>query len=340
MHRRSKKTNESQRDSSLAAENLFRRLNQLGYKSVVIPLERLEELSEDIAQRHRNGQFAPELFDERYSIFDFDAKRAASGARSIVIVAALQPYVRLRITNGGRRGSVIIPPTYSIRIDEHVAKALKGIRGLSAYRISDNSLPLKLLAVRSGLARYGRNNLVYVEGMGSYCRLIGFFTSLRTDNSTWIDPQPVEECEKCVACIKKCPTNAISRDRFLIRAERCLTFHNERKTEFPADLLREWHHCLIGCLYCQAYCPINRKVNIWVEEYGTLDEHDTEVLLEGGPPEAFSEAGRGIMDDFEFCEQLSELSRNMKALLSAPANLSNAEKLAPRRSQGKQSYLK
>jgi epoxyqueuosine reductase len=37
---------------------------------------------------------------------------------------------------------------------------------------------LKRLAVRSGLARYGRNNVTYVEGMGSFLELSASLTDM------------------------------------------------------------------------------------------------------------------------------------------------------------------
>jgi epoxyqueuosine reductase len=40
-------------------------------------------------------------------------------------------------------------------------------------------LPLKSLAVRSGLAAYGRNNVCYVPGMGSFLELVGLYMAGR-----------------------------------------------------------------------------------------------------------------------------------------------------------------
>jgi epoxyqueuosine reductase len=327
MNGRDKNTDEWKGNSSSIIDNLFKSLNLQGYKATIVPIMRLKELKEDIYERNRRGQFAPELFNENFNAFDFNKTTEKMPARSIVIIAVQQPHVRLGITLGKRPLSVIIPPTYSTRIDSSVEQILKQVLEPAGHSFFKCILPLKLLAVRSGLARYGRNNLAYVEGMGSYCRLLAFFTSLAIDDSIWIDPRPLEECEKCVACMKKCPTNAISRDRFLIRAERCLTFHNERKVAFPDDILPEWHHCLIGCLYCQAYCPVNRKGNGWVEDCGTLNESDTTILLNGGPPQALSKSATSIIDQFEFSEDLAELSRNLKVLLNQPGNISRVAKL-------------
>jgi len=329
MNAQNMKSSKARKTNSRIAEDLYRRLGQLGYKSTMVPITRLQELGKDIDERNRKGQFAPELFDEQLKAFDFNVNMEDAEVRSIIIIAAPQPFIKLGIKSGKRALSVVIPPTYSMLIDKKVERELKAILEQAGHNIYKHQIPLKSLAVRSGLARYGRNNLAYVEGMGSYCRLNAFCTSLPIQNSIWTEPQSLQECENCVACIKKCPTKAIDKDRFLIQAERCLTFHNEREVEFPPGLHPEWHHCLIGCLYCQAHCPVNMKVTGWIEERGTLDENDTAVLLEGGPLAAFSEAGHCFIDEFEFGDQLYQLSRNLKALLDRPANIKLAEKLLP-----------
>jgi epoxyqueuosine reductase len=329
VNRQHRKGPRSQTSSLQIIDELFGQLDRYGCMSAMVPIERLTDLKKDIYGRHRTGQFAPELFEERYRAFDFEVGREMARARSIIIVAAAQPYVRLGVTLNKRRLSVVIPPTYSMRIDAEVEKVVRNVLEPAGHSVFRRSLPLKLLAVRSGLARYGRNNLAYVQGAGSYCRLVGLCTSLPVEDSTWSEPQPLDECEKCVACINKCPTSAIGADRFLVRAERCLTFHNERRVEFPTDLRPEWHHCIIGCLYCQSYCPVNRKVRPWIEDFATLDERDTAVLLNAGPAEAFGEVGRRFVDEFDFSEELPELARNLKALLDRPANIKRAERLLP-----------
>ncbi|UCC44414.1 MAG: hypothetical protein JSU65_00345 [Candidatus Zixiibacteriota bacterium] len=298
------------------AGDLLERLENMGWRAALVPVDRLRELRDELMGRHARGEFAPELWHERYSSFDFGVTTAATGARSILIVAASQPHVRLNVTLGRRRVPVLIPPTYSTRIDVEVESLLEEVLKPSGHSFFRRSLPLKLLAVHSGLARYGRNNLAYVDGMGSYCRLLGFCTRLKIDATPWAGPQPLAECETCVTCINKCPTKAILRHRFLIRAERCLTFHNEREGGFPPDLQPQVHHCLVGCLYCQAFCPVNQKVAGWIESAGTLNAEDTAVLLNGGPVDALSDAARQIMDEFGFTDGLPEVARNLKALLA------------------------
>ena len=48
--------------------------------------------------------------------------------------------------------------------------------------------------------------------------------------------------------MNKCPTKAIRQDRFLISAEQCLTFFNEKPDDFPEWVNPVWHNCLIGCM--------------------------------------------------------------------------------------------
>jgi len=70
----------------------------------------------------------------------------------------------------GKRQSFTLPPTYTAYDEKrlHVERLVAEAVGAQGYRIATPSLPLKLLAVRSGLARYGRNNITYVTGMGSF----------------------------------------------------------------------------------------------------------------------------------------------------------------------------
>jgi hypothetical protein len=70
--------------------------------------------------------------------------------------------------------------------------------------------------------------------------------------SCWNDASRVWHAEK------KCPTAAIKPDQFLLHAEYCLTFHNEKRGEFPEWIGTPAHHCLVGCMRCQIICPENK----------------------------------------------------------------------------------
>jgi len=97
------------------------------------------------------------------------------------------------------------------------------------YQIARMALPLKILAVRSELASYGKNNISYIPGMGSFYRLIAFYSDFPCQEDIWLEPQMMKHCHNCSACLDNCPTGAITSGGFLLHAERCITFHNERK---------------------------------------------------------------------------------------------------------------
>ena len=67
--------------------------------------------------------------------------------------------------------------------------------------------PLKTLAACAGLARYGRNNIAYVPGLGSYLMLAACCLSDAPppDDAPWGEPQELERCERCSACLRACP---------------------------------------------------------------------------------------------------------------------------------------
>ena len=45
-----------------------------------------------------------------------------------------------------------------------------------------------------GLAVYGRNNIAYVEGLGSHFRLSAFYSNLPTETDIWRKPRMMERC--------------------------------------------------------------------------------------------------------------------------------------------------
>jgi epoxyqueuosine reductase len=115
--------------------------------------------------------------------------------------------------------------------------------------------------------------------------------------------------------MKACPTDAIGSDRFLLHAERCITFHNERRAEFPDWLSPAWHNCLVGCMICQKVCPANKDVVKWIEESARFDHQETDFLLDERPR---SEMPRDMITKLEqlgLMEYFDVLGRNLKVLL-------------------------
>jgi epoxyqueuosine reductase len=105
----------------------------------------------------------------------------------------------------------------------------------------------------------------------------------------------MERCGNCEACLRACPTGAIGRDRFLLHAERCITFHNERRGEFPA-----W---------------LNKAVLSWIEEKEEFAEEETRLLMEYAPVAELPAGTVEKLRRLDLFDDLPILSRNLLVLL-------------------------
>ena len=202
-------------------------------------------------------------------------------------------------------------------MDKRVADALADILAPSGYRVALANLPKKLTAVRSGLAAYGKNNVSYVPGMGSFHRLVALWSDLPAKEDNWHDLRIMDACQKCQACQRACPTGAIASDRFLLHAERCLTFLNEKPAEvpFPEWVDPSWHNCLVGCMRCQRACPENKKVRDWVVGDELFSEEETALLLDGVAQERLPSETVAKLERLDLIELLEIIPRNLSALL-------------------------
>lgn len=187
------------------------------------------------------------------------------------------------------------------------------ILATKGYRVTRTTLPLKLLAVRSGLGSYGRNNICYVQGMGSFLQLAAFYSDLPCHKDNWQKPQMMKNCQSCYACRQNCPTDAISSDRFLLHAEQCISFHNEKKGDipFPTWINRSSHNCLVGCMLCQRVCPQNRKFLQWIEEKEEFSQEETALLLEGVPRDQLPVTTMRKLKHLDLLEDTDILPRNL-----------------------------
>ncbi len=270
---------------SHAAEELLNRIEEQGWKGGIVPVARLEELKGAIRDRHESGLLDPVFYRDQLSFFSFEPPADLPGAQSILIVALPVPQTRINIRWQGLSLRVIVPPTYAgySATTARVQAALVCWLRAAGYAAAGARLPLKTLAACSGLAEYGRNNLCYVRGMGSFLQLAASFSDLPCPADPWREPLTLERCKSCSACLRHCPTGAISRNRFLLHAEDCLTYHNESSAEFPDWIQPSWHHCPIGCMRCQNKCPENQAVWEWFDGRIEFSEQETAGFVGGVP---------------------------------------------------------
>jgi epoxyqueuosine reductase len=309
---------------SLDAKELLRHLEEQGYSGRIVSIQHLAELQEEIEKRHTQKSFDEEFYRSRLSFFKFNPPETLHEARSIIVVAVPRPQAQTTFTFQGEKIAIILPPTYAgyERTKAHVALLLGRLLKPQGYKVAETALPLKLLAVRSGLAEYGRNNISYVPGMGSFFQLVALYSDLPCQEDSWQEPRMMKQCENCQACRQACPTGAIGSDRFLLHADRCIVFHNEKKGEipFPEWIDPAWHNCLYGCLHCQRVCPEDKHFMGWFGEKEEFSEKETELILTGA--RALSSTTLEKLKNLELADadSLGNLPRNLSALFRPSKN--------------------
>ena len=137
----------------------------------------------------------------------------------------------------------------------HGERTLRGFfeeRGSKALPVGD--FPLKMAAVRSGIACYGKNSIVHADGFGSYLKLSAVITNAKLD---CVD-RAVEtsDCGDCRACVEACPTNALATP-YRLNRERCITamFWG---SPIPLELRSKTDGYIHRCGFCQDACPKNQ----------------------------------------------------------------------------------
>jgi epoxyqueuosine reductase len=302
-------------------ETIPKYLEMHGYRGRVVSIHHLRALQGEIQDQHGQGLIDEDLFQTYLAKFDRQPPRNIANARSLIVVAYGDPPVRFTFGWKGKSVHMIVPPTYlnGGAKDSEVGRILTQLFAPEGYRLSQVLVPKKLLAVRSGLARYGKNNITYVEGLGSFHRLVVFCSDFPCEEELWIEARMLERCERCQACQRSCPSGAIEPDRFLLRAERCLTFWNEMpgRVAFPDWMEDSWHNCLVGCLHCQRVCPENRELLDCQEEGTEFSDRETELILAGADPSGLPEMLLEKLKRWDLLELFDVLPRNLKACLAS-----------------------
>ena len=286
-----------------------------GAKQKTVSIRHLPELKEDIEKLQRQGLLDKHLA-EAYLQFNYDVTAALPGAKSIIIVTIPQKLTRTVFNWQGKMYRCDIPPTYIGKADNaHVKDALTAIVGPDGFKVMRVHLPVKTLAVRSGLAQYGRNNITYVPGYGSYHQLAAFSTDCECQEDNWGELKMMKACEGCFRCRENCPTGCIPKDRSLLHAENCLTRHNERDDILESWIKPDWHNALIGCMRCQLVCPVNKNQLTNIVAGPVFSEAETTLLLQSTQLNTLPDETRQKLSAIAMVDLYEVLARNLDLLI-------------------------
>ena len=302
-------------------KQLISHLNTHGLEGGVIPVSRLAVIRDELNKWHHDKLLSDEVHSEYLSWFDYECRNFLPDARSVIIVAVPDVQTKIVFTWHKESHPFTVPPTYLHwhQVNKKAEDVLLKILTPARRKLVPAKLPLKLTAVHSGVGQYGRNNIFYILNKGSFHRLACFFSDIPCDDDsgTWADLSHLPRCDKCDICVKSCPTGAIHHDRFLISAEKCLTFHTERpgNIPFPDWIKPAWHNCLIGCMICQKVCPENKAFLQHIRLGATFTQSETELLVGKKLPDTLPPELEAKLKDSDLLEILDIIPRNLRALL-------------------------
>jgi epoxyqueuosine reductase len=265
----------------MIAERIVQELENIGIRSRFASVVVLRSVQEDIQEILAQGAIDRGLYNEYLSAFAYSLPSTFSEARSVMVAAAPSAPSMVVFNHQGRRFEALVPPTYhdAKDVDDKVLATMR--QCARSARFERAYLPVKTLAARTGVILYGRNNIGYVPGRGSYHRLTAFLTDIEVEGSSWGEKGMLPACRTCRRCLEACPGHAMLEDRFLIRAERCLTYLNEKPSDqaFPDWVGETAHNSLVGCMICQRVCPYDQGALGDVKDIVAFSERETSFLL-------------------------------------------------------------
>lgn len=257
----------------------------------------LDDVKREIARRHDDGEFDPVFYSNALSErFGFSPEGPVKEVKSVLLLSIPRPLHLLRFETEDGVVQAMVPPTYVNygSVFERVQLEIETLIG-SHVHLERMKAPHKAVAARSGLVAYGRNNITFTEKTGSFHQIAGYLTDLDPSENggpplARQEPRMMDRCKNCRICQNACPSGAIGGDRFLLHAERCLTFLNEYHVPWP-KLSRGVHNSIIGCMTCQLCCPVNKDRLNTVELPEVFTVEETRAILADGELEAAGGVG-------------------------------------------------
>lgn len=289
-----------------------------GYYMAAGGVSLLEEVRTSLQKRRDRGEIEADFFRNNLDVFSYLEGCPLKNPQSILVIAVPRPAHILSFSLDSKIIETILPPTYV-----RYRKIFSEVRDDLVAALSGNnchlellSAPLKALANHLGLLSYGRNNIGYINGLGSYFQLVGLVSDKRIEVLIAPTQRLLPRCQDCWICAEACPTGAIDRDRILLHAEKCYTLFSESPEPIPEGLKPPSPKCLIGCLRCQQVCPENRGLLRYEEAAVSFNLEETAAFLgEAGGSGRVMDRARAKFLKLELTECFPVFVRNLKGML-------------------------
>ena len=294
----------------MISDQIIKRMQDAGLQCRLVSVSALSEARELYARLDHSSL----VWKEYLSRLKLDIPEGREAARSILIAAAPSSAVRVTFRDEGGEKSLLIPPTYLYASQKKsMDKLVEDIFSEAGHSTWPAHLPEKILSAMSGLSRYGRNNIAYVEGLGSYAMLRTYFTTAAPVDELY-EMVFAQRCESCSACISACPTGAITKENSAVNAQRCITLHTEREAPFPEWIPKNAYRCIVGCMRCQECCPMNAG-KLRVEDGPSFDDGETRTILSAVDFAQLTEETQSKIARIEYDTDYGNFIRNVGACL-------------------------
>ena len=138
-----------------------------------------------------------------------------------------------------------------------LVKVSKKIGGKCTISVNGR-LSEKSWALAAGIGFRGEHSIVITRDFGSLFVIGVLLTSEELPNMVTTS-LPEKRCKGCRACIKACPTGALSGGG-VIEPQKCIQHMCAIAQPLSEEMMSKWGNRLYGCSTCQDVCPYNRNV--------------------------------------------------------------------------------
>jgi len=245
---------------------------ELGFADCgIIPAINFDEYKQSLDARIKAFPEAKEHYEELYGLVN-PPKEAKS---IIVCIIRLNKY-KIPSCFDGKIGKMYLFDDRMSHSHEHRTKnEFEMFLKLCKLNLIPYSPPDRWAAAKAGVAKFGLNNFAYSAEHGSYIVIHTWTVDKELDYDPVAQDIQLKECsDKCLLCVKACPTKAMT-DGFEMDRSRCVA-----QLSFSADdaldakTREQMGLWIYGCDVCQDVCPANRNKLTENEEFPLLSQFE------------------------------------------------------------------